>query len=130
MRMLKIGIASYEDMKARTLAIARGELKPKPTDPKVWFPSTESLIRVLSDRNRELLATIRESRPQSLSDLAELTGRKTSNLSRTLKTMERYGIVELKKEGHGRIVPTVRYGGVTVDMLLGGSAPVTETVLR
>ena len=28
MKTLHIGIASYEDMKARTLAIARGELKP------------------------------------------------------------------------------------------------------
>ena len=28
MKTLKIGIASYENMKARTLAIARGELKP------------------------------------------------------------------------------------------------------
>jgi predicted transcriptional regulator len=130
MKMLKIGIASYEDMKARTLAIARGELKPKATDPKVWFPSTESLIRVLSDRNRLLLATIRESRPQSLSDLAQMTGRKTSNLSRTLKTMERYGIVELERKGQGRMVPRVRYGGVTVDMLLGRDIPVTGTVLR
>jgi predicted transcriptional regulator len=130
MKMLKIGIASYEDMKARTLAIARGELKPKATDPKVWFPSTESLIRVLSDKNRLLLATIRESRPQSLSDLAQMTGRKTSNLSRTLKTMERYGIVELEKMGQGRMVPRVRYGGVTVDMVLGRDVPVTGTGLR
>src|SRR5271165_6356958 len=105
MKMLRIGIASYEEMKARTLAIARGELKPKATAPKVWFPSTESLIRVLSDKNRLLLATIRESRPQSLSDLAQMTGRKTSNLSRTLKTMERYGIVKLERKGQGRMVP-------------------------
>ena len=130
MKMLKIGIASHEDMKARTLAIARGELKPKATDPKVWFPSTESLIRVLSDKNRLLLATIRESRPQSLSDLAQMTGRKTSNLSRTLKTMERYGIVELEKMGQGRMVPRVRYGGVTVDMVLGRDVPATGTGLR
>src|ERR1019366_7917483 len=38
MKMLKIGIASYGEVKARTLAIARGELKPKPTDPKVSLP--------------------------------------------------------------------------------------------
>jgi hypothetical protein len=37
----KIGIASYEEMKARTLAIARGELKPAAGDPKVWFTPTE-----------------------------------------------------------------------------------------
>ena len=118
MRMLKIGILAYEDMKARTLAIARGELKPKSTDPKVWFPSAESLVRVLSNKNRLLLATIRDARPQSLSDLAELTGRKKSNLSRTLKTMERYGIVTLERKASGRVVPRVPYAGVTVDMPL------------
>jgi predicted transcriptional regulator len=121
MKMLRIGIASYEEMKARTLAIARGELKPKVTDPKVWFPSAESLVRVLSDRNRLLLATIRDSQPQSLSDLAELTGRKKSNLSRTLKTMERYGIVKLERKAQGRVVPRVPYAGVTVDLSLEGS---------
>jgi predicted transcriptional regulator len=116
MKTLKIGIASYEEMKARTLAIARGELKPRPTDPKVWFPSTESLVRVLSDKNRLLLAVIRDSEPKSLSDLAELTGRKKSNLSRTLKTMERYGIVKLDRQTQGRVVPRVPYAGVIVDM--------------
>ena len=65
MKMLRIGIASYEEMKVRTMAIARGELKPKASDPKVWFPSTESLVRVLSDKNRGLLATIRDSHPKS-----------------------------------------------------------------
>ena len=28
MKILRIGIASYEEMKGRTMAIARGELKP------------------------------------------------------------------------------------------------------
>lgn len=118
MKTLKIGIASYEEMKARTLAIARGELKPKPADPKVWFPSTESLVRVLSDKNRHLLATIRDSHPQSLSDLAELTGRKKSNLSRTLKTMERYGIVKLERKARGCVVPRVPWSSVNVEMPL------------
>jgi predicted transcriptional regulator len=122
MKTLKIGIASYDAMKARTLAIARGELKPKPTDPKVWFPSTESLVRVLSDKNRHLLATIRDTHPQSISDLADLTGRRTSNLSRTLKTMERYGIVRLERQAKGRIVPMVPYTSVIVDMPLEASA--------
>jgi predicted transcriptional regulator len=87
MKALRVGIASYEDMKARTMAIARGTLRPKAGDPKVWFPSTESLARVLSAKNRTLLATIREAQPQSLAGLALLTGRQKSNLSRTLKTL-------------------------------------------
>lgn len=124
MRVLKVGVASYEEMKARTMAIARGALKPKPGDPKVWFPSAESLVRVLSDRNRALLATIRDAQPRSLADLAELTGREKSNLSRTLKTMERYGIVKLDRAGRGgQLVASVPYESVTVDLPLETLAP-------
>jgi predicted transcriptional regulator len=119
MKVLKVGIASCADMKARTLAIARGELKPGPGDPKVWFPSTESLVRVLSEKNRLLLGTIRKSGPKSLAELAELTGRRKSNLSRTLKTMQRYGIVTLKRGAQGRVVPHVPYERVSVDLRLG-----------
>lgn len=50
MKTLEVGIASYADMKARTMAIARGELRPKPGDPKVWFTSPESFAKVLSNR--------------------------------------------------------------------------------
>ena len=45
MKTLKVGIASYEQMKARTLAIAKGDLKPKAGDPKVWFTSPESFAK-------------------------------------------------------------------------------------
>jgi len=78
MKTLKIGIASYKDMKARTMAIARGKLKPKPGDPKVWFTSTESFAKVLSNKNRALLATIAATNPVSLQELAGRTGRKAS----------------------------------------------------
>jgi hypothetical protein len=33
---VKVGIASYEDMKARTMAVARGERRIAPEEPKVW----------------------------------------------------------------------------------------------
>ena len=66
MTTLKIGIADYEEMKARTMRIARGEQKPGPDDPKVWFTSTESFSQVLSAGNRELLRTIAERAPASL----------------------------------------------------------------
>ncbi len=99
MTTLKVGIADYEEMKARTMRIARGEEKPAPSDPKVWFTSTESFAKVLSAGNRELLRIIAEKAPASLEELAEITGRAGSNLSRTLKTMESYGLVRLEKEG-------------------------------
>ena len=50
------------------------------------------------DENRALLKIIQASQPESISNLAELTGRKQSNLSRTLKTMSSYGLVEMVRE--------------------------------
>lgn len=100
-KTMRIGIASYEEFKARTMAIARGEVTPGGDEPKVWFPSTESFARVLSARNRALLAVIVEMHPESLQALAERTGRRVSNLSRALRTMERYGFVSLHKGARG-----------------------------
>ena len=60
MTTLKVGIASYQEMKARTMAVARGERRIAATEPKVWFTSTESFAKVLSAGNRELLAQLNE----------------------------------------------------------------------
>jgi len=98
MKTATIGIVSQERIRERVLSIAKGEYKPKPTAPKIWFTSMRSLAEVLSDDNRALLKVIQEAKPQSISSLAELTGRKAGNLSRTLKTMSNYGFVEMKRE--------------------------------
>lgn len=118
MSTLRIGIASPAQMKARSLAIARGELKPEADDPQIWFPSSESMARVLSEKNRALLRTIAQMQPESLSDLAEATGRAASNLSRTLRTMERYGLVRMQKGPQGAIRPEVPYTDVSLTLSL------------
>jgi predicted transcriptional regulator len=119
MKVLRIGVAPYEHMKARTMAIARGELTPGPDEPKLWFPSIESLARVLSDKNRALIDLIIERRPQSLAELEQLSGRARSNLSRTLKNMARFGLVELV-EGEGRALqPRVPYDEIQLDLPMG-----------
>jgi predicted transcriptional regulator len=118
MTTLKVGIASYEEMKARTLAVARGERRVEADEPKVWFASTESFARILSASNRALLRLIAERMPQSLEELAEMAGRAKSNLSRTLKTMEQYGLVRLERDDRGRITPKVIYDRVELDVPL------------
>jgi predicted transcriptional regulator len=122
MKTLHIGTASYKDIKARTMDIARDKLKPSAKDPKVWFTSAESFARVLSDKNRALLEVIAESHPDSLTELAEMTGREKANLSRTLKTMEQYGLVSLKKTEEGKIVPHVLYESISLTLPVGQSA--------
>jgi len=118
MTTLKVGIASYDEMMALTLAIARGQRKLTPREPRVWFPSTESFAKVLSAGNRDLLRIIAESAPGSLDELASLTGRKKSNLSRTLKTMANYGLVRLERGPRGRIAAKVVHDRVELDLSL------------
>lgn len=117
MTTLKVGIADYEEMKARTMRIVRGEEKPAPGDPKVWFPSMESFAQILSTGNRELLRVIDEQAPGSLEELAEITGRAKSNLSRTLKKMASYGLVHMEKDGR-RHAPRVIHDRIELELPL------------
>mgnify|MGYP001405833533 CR=1 FL=1 len=116
--ILRVGIAPYEKIKERTLAIARGEYKPSPSDPKIWFSSMESFAQILSTRNKLLLEIIAKAKPQSMTELAELSGRQKSNLSRTLKTMEHYGLVKLNRKKSGEIRPQVTFDHLRVDLSL------------
>ncbi|WP_024279459.1 helix-turn-helix domain-containing protein [Xanthobacter sp. 126] len=118
MTTLKVGIADYEEMKARTLRIARGEEKPVPNDPKVWFTSTESFAKVLSAGNRDLLRIIAEQAPGSLEELAEITGRAKSNLSRTLKTMAGYGLIRMEPGRGRKLAPKVIHDRVELELPL------------
>lgn len=121
MKTLHVGIASYEDMKARTLAVARGEVVPGRDEPKIWFVSTESFARILSDRNRSLLGEIAQRPPATLTELAQRTGRQPSNLSRTLKTMARYGLVTLARGPRGSLLPRVPWRRIV--LTVGLDAP-------
>jgi predicted transcriptional regulator len=129
MTTLKVGIASYEQFKARTMAIVRGEFKRAPDEPKVWFSSIESFAKVLSERNRDLLRVIAETKPRSLNELAATTGRAKSNLSRTLKTMERYGLVHFEKGKGRRLVPRTPYTDVVLDLSLRASRTGRRTLV-
>jgi len=73
MTTLRAGVASYEEMKSRTMRIARGEQHVSAQEPRVWFTSTESFAKVLSAGNRDLLHVIAEKAPASLDDDPALT---------------------------------------------------------
>jgi len=119
--VLKVGIASTAFVKARTIAIARGEHRRARDEPQVWFTSINSLAQVLSEPNRLLLELIRRAQPETLTELAELTGRKASNLSRTLRTMESYKLVRLERSARN-VRPVVDWDKVDIEVTLGRAA--------
>ena len=84
-------------------------------EPKIWFESMESLGQILSGQNQKLLRLIKRSKPASLTELESISGRKKSNLSRTLKTLSNYGIIDLIKE-RGMVHPVVNATDFQVEL--------------
>ncbi len=118
--VINVGIIPRDEYVKRTIAIAKGEYKPKKGEPRIWFDSLRSMAEALSNDNQNLLRLIVERKPQSLSELEELSGRNKSNLSRTLKMLEGYGIVSLKKVDH-RLIPKVNATDFRVEFGLNSS---------
>ena len=123
-RVVKVGIATYEQQKQRMFAIARGDYQPSPDEPKIWFSSIESLAQLLNSKNQELLKVIEEANPPSLQELAKLTQRKVLNVSRTIKSLNGLGIVSLEKNGN-RLQPKVQFNRFIVDF--GTHRPLGKT---
>lgn len=72
--------------------------------PTVWFDSWRQLAGLLSDENRALLRLMQERQPRTVLELAEWSGRAASNLSRTLRHLERHGLVKMHRSPDTRAV--------------------------
>lgn len=126
-KVATVGVISKQDYIKRTIAIAKGAYAPAHDEPKIWFESMQTLSQVLSSENQKLLELILNNKPASLTELGKLSDRKPSNLSRTLKTLERYGIVALPKI-KGRLVPEVKVTDFDIKVGLNFSKPVSSTL--
>ena len=95
----------HSSLREEMKAVARGErLAPKDAG-GTTFDSVGALLRLLTPQNRELLAIIRDKKPQSIAELAALTGRAQPNLTRTLGKLAAIGFVRLENVDR-RKVPT------------------------
>jgi predicted transcriptional regulator len=96
-------------------AVARGE-RPAPVDAgKPSFNSVEAVVRLLTPENRQLLAIIRDRKPQSVAALAEMTARSQPNLTRTLAKLEAAGFITMKAHGR-RKAPSAAVKKIVVEI--------------
>jgi len=88
---------------AEMRAVARGDIAAPADAALPSVESAEALLRLLTPDNRGLLRTIRDTRPQSVAELARLTDRAGPNLLRTLAKLEAFGLIEMRAIGRRRI---------------------------
>jgi len=87
-----------ENIKLSRCVISIKGQTPDPDYPvDIWFDSLKSVANVLPKENQQLLKVIAERQPQSVTELAALTERAVSNVSRTLKTLGKYNLVTVQK---------------------------------
>ncbi len=106
MKATEFKIQSMASLREGMRAVARGE-RPAPPDAGMpSFESVEVLVRLLTRENRQLLATIRDRKPKSVAELAQMTGRAQPNLTRTLAKLEAVGFIKLKTVGRRKAPST------------------------
>lgn len=109
------------DLQNEMRAVARGERKAPPRSAKA--EAGVDLFGVLTPSNRALLQVIGRDRPESVSKLAELTGRAQSNVSRSLQELAKFGLVRMVRDGQS-IRPELAVIHVDIDLIANECHPV------
>ncbi len=113
--MTKYKVQNLRSLRNEMKAVARGE-RPAPTDAaKASFNSVEAIVRLLTPENRKLLALIRDRKPQSVAELAQMSGRAQPNLTRTLAKLEAAGFITMTAVGR-RKAPSVAVKKIVVEI--------------
>jgi predicted transcriptional regulator len=108
-------VQSLRALREEMKAVARGERAAPADAGRPSFDSVEAVVRLLTPENRRLLALIRDRAPQSVAELAGMTGRAQPNLTRTLAKLEAAGLVTLQTIGR-RKVPRATVSKIVVEI--------------
>ncbi len=123
MKTIRIGVASDREIRSRMLDIAAGRRKPSAQEPRIWVRSVDEFRKLMSEKNMNLLAAIRSQRPKSVSELARSIQEDQGNLTKRLKMLASFGLVELEEgertRGRTALVPKVTFDRIippTIDL--------------
>jgi predicted transcriptional regulator len=114
--MTKYKVQSLRSLRDEMKGVARGERSAPADAAKPSFNSVDAVVRLLTPENRQLLALIRDRKPQSVADLVKMSGRAQPNLTRTLAKLEAAGIVKMTAVGRRRKAPSVTVKKIVVEI--------------
>ncbi len=113
--MTKLKIQSLKSLREEMIAVAKGARTAPPDANVQSFSSLEAVARLLTNENRGLLSLIRDRKPRSVAELAELSGRSQPNLTRTLNKFVAVGFVAMRAHGRQK-APTAVIDTITVEI--------------
>ncbi|EKO3629139.1 transcriptional regulator [Vibrio metschnikovii] len=114
----RIGILSEELVRKHMIRVVEGKAKHEECSPQFWFASLTALSKLLTNENVELLNTIAREKPNSLDELAELSGRSINEVAHTLEALSSKGFAFIDKKG-SKSRPIALF--TTFEILMGSS---------
>ena len=113
--MTKYKVQNLRSLREEMKGVARGERSAPADAGKPSFNSVDAVVRLLTPENRQLLAIIRDRKPQSVAELVEMSGRAQPNVTRTLAKMASAGFITMKAVGR-RKAPCVAVKKIVVEI--------------
>jgi predicted transcriptional regulator len=119
MPTLKVTVGERDRLDERTRrrieAAREGDIEDD--QPTLNFGSYAELSRLLSPKNLELLETVADHDPESISEAADLVGRDYKQVHRNLSELHDIGVVEFESGGPGQAKkPILAYDGLEIDI--------------
>ena len=108
-------IQSFGSLRDEMISVAQGVRKAPTHAAQPSAHSADLIARLLTPENRILMSVLRSHQPESVAQLAAITRRAPSNLTRTLEKLVSAGLVAMETIGR-RKVPRAIADWITIDI--------------
>ena len=96
----RIGVISEDLIRRHMINVTAGNINHNKHLPTFWFTSLDEVSKLLCNENIELILLISRGKPESLAELAEISGHHTRELSRTLDDLSSKGFIQFEEKGN------------------------------
>lgn len=114
-KTIRIGIkdiaTAMDGFAASGEALSRGQTVQEETG--IYFTSIEAFRRAITPRRMELLHIIKNTRPESINQLAKMAQRNIKNVAEDIKFLSQVGLVETESADN-RLSPLVDYDEINL----------------
>ncbi|ELA9083715.1 HVO_A0114 family putative DNA-binding protein [Vibrio alginolyticus] len=96
----RIGVTSESLLRRHMISATSGNANHNKHIPTFWFTSLNEASKLLSNENIELMLLISREKPESLAELAEISGYNIRKLSRIIQSLSSKGFIQFEEKGN------------------------------
>lgn len=110
---------------AKNVRVEVGNIPKKRKEGVIYFSDFEEMNKVLNPRRMELLNIIKQRKPESIYELANMAERDQGNVTKDINILSKYGFVHIQKKKEGnrfKSEPIFESEGIEMIIKIGAGA--------